>query len=263
MTPDGLDMLSVCAEAGLGFDQALQRLSENWNSALALEFGRVVAEMQMGVQRQTALRNLADRTGVVELASFVAVIIQSDQLGMSIDEHALLRIEQHRVVLQLAGAAACDVAMFAPRPTPAPTGPVLEGREPRSGAPAPEHGVPGIPVAALDEGITSTGVSSWTIHRDLVDRLLASQPTLMTLARAVPLEEDGRVVGVRVYGIARTGVLGRLGVRNGDLLRTLNGFQLGAADEALAAYTDLRTADRLSLTLVRAGTPLTLDYRIE
>ena len=95
--PDGLDMLSVCAEAGLGFDQALQRLSENWNSALALEFGRVVAEMQMGVQRQTALRNLADRTGVVELSSFIAVIIQSDELGMSIANTLHAQAEQMRI----------------------------------------------------------------------------------------------------------------------------------------------------------------------
>jgi len=82
--PDALDMLSVCADAGLGFDQGLQRVSEHWNTPLTQEFSRVVAEMQMGVTRQTALRNLADRVDVAELSSFVAVIVQSDQLGMSI-----------------------------------------------------------------------------------------------------------------------------------------------------------------------------------
>jgi tight adherence protein C len=95
--PDALDMLCVCAEAGLGFDQALQRVSERWKSPLAVEFNRVVAEMQMGVPRQTALRNLVERTDILELSSFVAVIIQSDQLGMSIAQTLRAQAEQMRV----------------------------------------------------------------------------------------------------------------------------------------------------------------------
>lgn len=95
--PDALDMLCVCAEAGLGFDQSLQRVSERWKSPLAVEFGRVVAEMQMGASRQTALRNLVERTDIVELSTFVAVIIQSDQLGMSIAQTLRAQAEQMRV----------------------------------------------------------------------------------------------------------------------------------------------------------------------
>ncbi len=95
--PDALDMLSVCADAGLGFDQALQRVSEHWQNPLTQEFARVVAEMQMGVTRQTALRNMAERVDVPELSSFVAVIIQSDQLGMSIVQTLHSQAEQMRV----------------------------------------------------------------------------------------------------------------------------------------------------------------------
>ena len=64
--PDALDMLSVTAEAGLGFDQSLQRVSEYWKTPIGVEFGRVVAEMEMGVSRQIALRNLADRLDIHE-----------------------------------------------------------------------------------------------------------------------------------------------------------------------------------------------------
>jgi len=97
--PDALDMLSVCADAGLGFDQSLQRLSEYWKNQLGVELGRVVKEMEMGVPRQDALRNLAARLNVEELSSFIAVILQSDQLGMSIADtlHGLakqMRIER-------------------------------------------------------------------------------------------------------------------------------------------------------------------------
>lgn len=95
--PDALDMLSVTAEAGLGFDQSLQRVSEYWQTPVGVEFGRVVSEMEMGVSRQQALRNMADRLDVHELSSFVAVIIQSDQLGMSIADALHAQAQQMRV----------------------------------------------------------------------------------------------------------------------------------------------------------------------
>ena len=84
--PDALDMLSVCASAGLGFDQAIQRVSEHWNTAIGAEFGRMMQEMEMGLSRKEAMRNMADRLDVSELSSFVAFVLQSEQLGMSIAE---------------------------------------------------------------------------------------------------------------------------------------------------------------------------------
>ncbi len=98
--PDALDMLSVCVEAGLGFDQSLQRVSEHWRTPLGAEFGRVVAEMGMGIPRRAAMRNLADRVGSQEISSFVAVILQSDQLGMSIKNTLHAQAEQMRIERQ-------------------------------------------------------------------------------------------------------------------------------------------------------------------
>lgn len=95
--PDALDMLSVCAEAGLGFDQSLQRVSEHWKTPVAYELGRVVNEMEMGISRRDALRNLANRFDVTELSSFVAIILQSDKLGMSIADTLHSQADQMRV----------------------------------------------------------------------------------------------------------------------------------------------------------------------
>jgi tight adherence protein C len=95
--PDALDMLSVCADAGLGFDQSLQRVSEHWTTPIGLELGRVVAEMEMGLSRREALRNLADRLDVSEISSFVSVILQSEQLGMSIADTLHAQAEQMRI----------------------------------------------------------------------------------------------------------------------------------------------------------------------
>ena len=95
--PDALDMLSVCADAGLGFDQSLKRVSENWNSLLSREFSRVVAEMGMGETRASAMRSMAERLDVPEVTSFVAVILQSYELGMGIADTLHAQANQMRI----------------------------------------------------------------------------------------------------------------------------------------------------------------------
>ncbi len=95
--PDALDLLTVCSSAGLGFDQSLQRVSEHLKTPVAIELGRVTAEMDMGLSRKEALKNLADRLQVNELTSFVSFIIQSDQLGMSISDTLLAQADQMRM----------------------------------------------------------------------------------------------------------------------------------------------------------------------
>jgi tight adherence protein C len=95
--PDALDMLSVCATAGLGFDQSLQRVSEFWKSELSTELARTISEMEMGLSRAEALRNLSNRLDVSELSSFVTLILQADQLGMSIADTLQAQAEQMRV----------------------------------------------------------------------------------------------------------------------------------------------------------------------
>lgn len=95
--PDAVDMLSVCATSGLGFDQSMQRVSDYWKTPMGIEFGRVVNEMEMGLSRKDALRNLAERIDLTELSSFVSLIIQSDQLGMSISDALHAMAEQMRV----------------------------------------------------------------------------------------------------------------------------------------------------------------------
>jgi tight adherence protein C len=95
--PDALDMLSVCATAGLGFDQSLQRVSEHWHTPIGAEFGRVISEMEMGLSRRDALRNLSNRLDIQEISSFVALILQTEQLGMSISDTLHAQADQMRM----------------------------------------------------------------------------------------------------------------------------------------------------------------------
>jgi tight adherence protein C len=85
--PDALDLLVVSVEAGLGLDQALQRVGEELAFAhqdLSDELRLVNLELRAGKARSEALRNLADRTGVDDLSSLAAMLIQTDKFGTSV-----------------------------------------------------------------------------------------------------------------------------------------------------------------------------------
>lgn len=82
--PDALDMMTVCVEAGLGFDAALSRVALNLEGPMGTECARILQEMQFGLSRVEALRSFADRTNVSEIRSFVSAVVQSSELGISI-----------------------------------------------------------------------------------------------------------------------------------------------------------------------------------
>jgi tight adherence protein C len=85
--PDALDLMTVCVEAGLGVEAALVRVADEMqhkSEALAEELHIVTLELRAGIDRASALRNLANRTGVEEVEGFVAMIIQAERFGTSI-----------------------------------------------------------------------------------------------------------------------------------------------------------------------------------
>jgi tight adherence protein C len=82
--PDAVDMMTVCVEAGLGFDAALSRVALNVEGPIASEFARVLQEMQFGMSRTEALRSMVNRTDVAEIRTFVSSMIQSSELGISV-----------------------------------------------------------------------------------------------------------------------------------------------------------------------------------
>jgi tight adherence protein C len=95
--PDALDLLTICVEAGLGFDGAMAKVHEKWENPLSLAFGRVMREIQLGKLRREALRDMADRIGISEMTSFVAAVIQSEQLGVSMAKVLRIQSDQMRV----------------------------------------------------------------------------------------------------------------------------------------------------------------------
>ena len=95
--PDALDLLTISVEAGLPFDGAMQRVAEKWDNELSRGFQRLLAEMQVGKSRRDALRDMADRMEVPDVTSFVAALVQADQLGISIAKVLRIQAEQMRI----------------------------------------------------------------------------------------------------------------------------------------------------------------------
>lgn len=95
--PDAMDLLTICVEAGLGFDAAMAKVAEKWDNELSKAFSRAVQEMQLGKLRREAMKNMAYSLDVPDLTSFVAAIIQADQLGVSIAKVMRIQSEQMRM----------------------------------------------------------------------------------------------------------------------------------------------------------------------
>jgi general secretion pathway protein C len=187
--------------------------------------------------------------------------------GMTVEGHEIVGIREHRVFLRPPGRPLCQIAMFAPPPTNPPpqaaapaTGTVVDtGAAPSAEPPK----VGGIPEDELNQGIQAVSDTQYNVSRSLLDKVLSNQSELMRAARVIPYEENGRTVGVKVYGIRRNSLLGKLGIQNGDVLRTINGFDLSSPDSALEAYTKLREMDQFNIAMIRRGQPRTMEYSVK
>jgi len=114
----------------------------------------------------------------------------------------------------------------------------------------------------LFEGIKKTAEHHYQIKRETIDAVLENQDELMSLVRIVPVQEDGTDVGIRLFGIRNDMLLSKLGLKNGDLIESLNGHSLASPVVMLEAYGKLRSSSSLRLAIVRKGKPLTLVYDV-
>jgi tight adherence protein C len=95
--PDAIDLLTISVEAGLGFDQALTRVTEKWDHDLGREFKRMLSETRVGKPQREALKEMAARCGVQELSLFVASVVQAQQLGVSMSRVLRIQADQMRI----------------------------------------------------------------------------------------------------------------------------------------------------------------------
>jgi len=98
--PDALDLMVICVEAGMGLDQAINRVGEEMKLScppISEEFKTLNMEMRMGKSRRDALRNMANRTELDDVTSLVTLLIQTDQFGTSIAQALRVHSDSMRV----------------------------------------------------------------------------------------------------------------------------------------------------------------------
>jgi general secretion pathway protein C len=158
------------------------------------------------------------------------------------------------------GSALCQTMLFAsavPVASPAVSAPPAPGTTDST-----RRGPPKIS-SEIASKIQKVNDSEFHVDRAVVEKILSDQGELMKSARVVPDTQDGKVVGVRLFGIRPDTLLGTLGIQNGDRLETINGFDMASPEKALEAYMRLRTADGLKVQVNRRGTPMIIDYKIK
>jgi general secretion pathway protein C len=188
------------------------------------------------------------------------------RIGEEIAGKTVQIVEWNRVVLST-GSSLCQLQMFRPAkasatPAAAPVASAAPTPAPAPGAAAVVGGVTAVPPDIASK-IQKVSANEFNVDRQVVDKILENQAELMRSARIVPEQENGKVVGIRLFGIRPDTLLGTLGLENGDRLQTINGFDMASPEKALEAYARLRTADHLTVQVNRRGGNQNIDFNIK
>lgn len=183
------------------------------------------------------------------------------RVGDDVDGHRLEALAWDRVWLAK-GASRCQMkvgdgasqAARAAGPTAAP------GDEARSTRPASRSDRVPPELAAKIQRISDT---EFAVERAVVDEILDNQAQLMRRTRINPVKSGDKTTGIQVSRIKEGSLLDTLGIKDGDELRNINGFELGDPQKALEAYGRLRAADRLTVQIVRNGQTMSIEYGIK
>lgn len=111
-----------------------------------------------------------------------------------------------------------------------------------------------------DLEVRSIGANQYLLKRSEINKVTGNLGALASQARIVPSKKDN---GFKIFSIAKDSLFSKLGIQNGDILKSINGIELSSPDKAIEAYSRLQSASKLSLDIVRKGQNETLEYTIE
>ena len=144
---------------------------------------------------------------------------------------------------------------------------ILEIEKPTMGGPGksvPAQAPPVSPGGASDgSGIQQTAENEFTVPKTEVDSALENMSQLFTQIRAVPHFEGGESVGFRLLAIRRGSLFDKIGLKNGDILRSINGNPMNDPSKAMNLLQELRDTTNLRVEATRNQQPVTLTYNIQ
>lgn len=167
----------------------------------------------------------------------------------------LVSVERSLVHVKNGGALEyIELGVEPPKPTAKPLQ-VVEKKEEA----APSAGsIPG-----AEDAIKCESENSCTVDRMFIDSLFANPAALTKQARVMPSIKDGETKGFKFYGIRPGSLPKLLGMKNGDLLTSVNGIELKSVDQVMGLLTKMRSASNLQVTIERKGESITKDITIQ
>jgi general secretion pathway protein C len=114
----------------------------------------------------------------------------------------------------------------------------------------------------MGKGIKKVGGNSYEVEQSEIDGALANLSKLATQARVVPAFEGGESIGFKLFSIRPNSLYAKIGLKNGDIVTRINGYEINSPDKALEIYQKLKDSKQINVDLKRRGKATTLDYAI-
>ncbi|MDI1432583.1 type II secretion system protein GspC [Polyangium sorediatum] len=115
----------------------------------------------------------------------------------------------------------------------------------------------------IAERIRQTGPNQYDIDRTVVDEILTNQAEYLQKVRVLPAKQGDQTTGMRLMGVRKGTALDAIGLKHGDQLQRINGFEMTNPQSALEAYARLMSANQIRVDVVRNGQPTTLELNIK
>ncbi len=241
----------------------------------ALVEGELILEEGETVDRCVSRLRLSG-TAVVpgDFERSLAVIVGSDLKAMvyqgaaTVEDSTIRAIHSDSVLLQ-SGATVCRLAMFdgvepVGRFTPKKAADIKKAAKKPSDK-RKRRGVDrnaGLSDDEIAQGIERVNDTNYNIRRTLLNKVLDNAGKLIGIAAVAPKMEGGKSAGMEIRGIRPGTLLTKLGIKNSDVLESVNGQPLSGPDSALDAYTTLRTSDKFTLSVQRDGKSVLITYNL-
>jgi len=182
--------------------------------------------------------------------------------GSKFGHFELLEVRPHAVLLTTdREETPCWLKMQRPNPNAPPPAPPAE--QPKESKESKRERNKAFSAEELQQGIQQLGPGIYRVNRTILDKAMERVPKLARTTRTKTVKKHGVATGMSLSRIESGGLFEHLGMKKGDVLKTVNGFDMSSVDGMLSARTQLSSAPRLSLSLTRGGQPMTLEYRVQ
>jgi type II secretory pathway component PulC len=183
--------------------------------------------------------------------------------GSKFGHFELLEVRPHAVLLTTdREETPCWLKMQRPNPNAPPAAPP-PAEQPKDSKESKRERKKAFSAEELQQGIQQLGPGIYRVNRTILDKAMERVPKLARTTRTKTVKKHGVPSGMSLSRIESGGLFEHLGLKKGDVLKTVNGFDMSSVDGMLSARTQLSSAPRLSLALSRGGQPMTLEYRVQ